>query len=46
MLINAGRLIEQGVSLADACEATLVAPLTDDIDVRKVLKEAVSACLP
>lgn len=46
MLINAGRLIGQGVGFADACEATMIIPLTDDFDVRKVLSEAVSACLP
>jgi len=46
MLINAGRLIENGIVMDDACETTIVAPLTDDAEVRQVLRDAISACVP
>jgi nitric oxide reductase NorQ protein len=46
MLISAGRLMAQGVDLDHACEATLVVPLTDDIEIRKALRDLVSACAP
>lgn len=46
MLINAGRLVGQGLTLAVACEAAMIAPLTDDADVRKALRDLVSACTP
>jgi nitric oxide reductase NorQ protein len=46
MLINAGRLMNQGVELEDACDATLVVPLTDDIEIRKALRDVISACVP
>jgi len=41
MLINAGRLITQGAELVDACDATLIVPLTDDSDIRRGLRDAV-----
>lgn len=46
MLINAGRLVGQGIVIDEACEVTLVTPLTDDIDVRRVLRDAIAACVP
>jgi nitric oxide reductase NorQ protein len=46
MLINAGRLMIQGAELEDACDATLVVPLTDDIEIRKALRDVISACVP
>jgi nitric oxide reductase NorQ protein len=45
MLINAGRLITQGAEFEDACDATLIVPLTDDIVLRRTLRDAVSACM-
>lgn len=46
MLINAGRLVGQGIMIEEACEVTLVTPLTDDDDVRRVLRDAIAACAP
>lgn len=46
MLINAGRLTTQGVEIEQACEATLVVPLTDDIEIRKALRDTISASIP
>lgn len=46
MLINAGRLVGQGIVLDEACEASVVVPLTDDDDVRRVLRDAIEACVP
>jgi len=46
MLINAGRLVGQGIMIDEACEITLVTPLTDDDDVRRVLRDAIVACVP
>src|SRR3954471_10782005 len=34
MLVNAGRLIGHGIHLKEACETTIVVPLTDDVDTR------------
>ena len=45
MLIHAGRLVARGVSIAEACDATIVLPITDDPDIRDALKEAVAACV-
>jgi nitric oxide reductase NorQ protein len=44
-LIQAGRLIEGGIPLAEACEATLVLPMTDDADMREAMTEAIAACV-
>jgi nitric oxide reductase NorQ protein len=46
MLINAGRLMKQGVDIEQACETTLVVPLTDDIEIRKALRDTISASIP
>ncbi len=45
MLVNAGRLIGCGIDLDDACETTIVVPLTDDMDVRNALRDAIAACV-
>jgi nitric oxide reductase NorQ protein len=44
-LIQAGRLIGGGIPLAEACEATLVLPMTDDADMREAMTEAIAACV-
>jgi nitric oxide reductase NorQ protein len=46
MLINAGRLMKQGVDIEQACETTLVVPLTDDSDIRKALRDTIAASIP
>ena len=45
MLIQAGRLIKNGVSFSDACSFSIVLPITDDRDMREALSGVVSACL-
>jgi nitric oxide reductase NorQ protein len=42
-LINAARLLRGGASLADACEAAIVVPLSDDADIRNALRDVISA---
>lgn len=44
-LIRAGRLIARGIPIIEACDMAIVAPLTDDRDMRGALRSAVSACL-
>jgi len=44
MLVNAARLMAQGISLSQACDAALVVPLTDDAQLREALRDAVLAC--
>lgn len=44
MLIHAGRLMQQGLSVPDACRLALITPLTDDPDMRAALASAVDAC--
>ncbi len=44
MLIQAGRLMAQGIGLEPACQVALVLPITDDLDLRDALSEAVAAC--
>jgi nitric oxide reductase NorQ protein len=46
MLVHAGRLMALGVTPAQACLAALIAPITDDPEMRAALVEAVAACLP
>lgn len=46
MLIHAGRLARQGLSLKAAIESAVVLPLTDEDELRCALREAVDACLP
>ena len=45
MLIYAGRLVAAGVELEEASRASIVLPITDDLDMREALTAAVAACL-
>jgi len=45
VLIYAARLMAEGVSVEAACRMAIVLPLTDDVDVRDALFQAVSACI-
>lgn len=45
MLIQAGRLISQSLSIVEACRTVLVLPITDDPDVRDALTQAIAACM-
>jgi nitric oxide reductase NorQ protein len=45
MLIHAGRLVAAGVKLEEASQASIVLPITDDLDMREALTAAVAACL-
>ncbi len=44
MLIYAGKLVSQGISLTEACKVALVLPITDDPDLRDSLNTAIAAC--
>ena len=44
MLIHAGRLMEAGLDLRQACQLALITPITDDADMRQALAAAVDAC--
>ncbi|PWT85596.1 MAG: AAA family ATPase [Proteobacteria bacterium] len=46
MLIHAGRLVAAGVGLEAASHASIVLPITDDLDVRQALTAAIAACVP
>jgi nitric oxide reductase NorQ protein len=43
LLIYAGDLIRKGVTAPAACEAAVIRPITDDIDMQRSLREIVSA---
>jgi nitric oxide reductase NorQ protein len=45
MLIHAGRLIAAGVGLEAAARASIVLPITDDVDMREALAAAIGACI-
>lgn len=45
MLIHAGRLVAAGVGLEAASHASIVLPITDDLDVRQALTAAIAACV-
>lgn len=45
MLIHAGRLVAAGVGLEAASQASIVLPITDDLDMREALTAAIAACL-
>ena len=45
MLIHAGRLVAAGVGLEEASQASIVVPITDDLDMREALTAAIAACL-
>jgi len=44
-LIYAGKLVNRGLSLQDACQIALVLPITDDPQLRDSLSAAISACI-
>jgi nitric oxide reductase NorQ protein len=45
MLIHAGRLVVAGVGIEAASQASIVLPITDDLDMREALTAAIAACL-
>jgi nitric oxide reductase NorQ protein len=45
MLIQAGRLIAQGIEIGTACQVALVLPITDDEDIRGALTAAIAASI-
>jgi nitric oxide reductase NorQ protein len=45
MLIQAGRLMAQGIKAEAACRVALVLPITDDEDIRSALTAAIAACV-
>lgn len=45
MLIQAGRLATDGLSLEMAVRTAIILPITDDPDIRQALVSAISACL-
>src|ERR1700723_1927235 len=45
MLIHAGRLVLAGLALEEASQASIVLPITDDLDMREALTAAIAACL-
>ncbi|NOY25694.1 MAG: CbbQ/NirQ/NorQ/GpvN family protein [Oligoflexia bacterium] len=45
LLVYAGQLLKGGLSLAEACEATLVGSLTDDTEMTKSLRELLRSVL-
>ena len=46
MLIHAARLVGGGVPLEQAVRSSIILPITDDLEVREALTEAIAACLP
>ncbi|MEL6232982.1 MAG: CbbQ/NirQ/NorQ/GpvN family protein [Pseudomonadota bacterium] len=44
MLIHAGALMREGVTLSAACEIAVILPITDDPEMRDALSNAVAAC--
>lgn len=45
LLVSTARLIASGIPAADACEAAIVAPLTDDPDLHGAISDLVAATL-
>jgi nitric oxide reductase NorQ protein len=43
LLVYAARLISRGIDAREACRMALVAPITDDADIRKTLNHAIDA---
>ena len=43
LLVYAGTLIRQGIAPAQACEAAVIRPITDDLDMQRTLFELVKA---
>jgi nitric oxide reductase NorQ protein len=46
MLIHAGRMVRAGLSLDAAVQSGIVLPITDNLDIRAALADAIQACLP
>jgi nitric oxide reductase NorQ protein len=46
LLVHAASLVDAGLPLAEACEATLVASLTDDAELSRALRDLLRAHLP
>jgi nitric oxide reductase NorQ protein len=44
MLIQAGRLMANGIGLEQACRMAIALPITDDPDLRDALSEIIAAC--
>lgn len=45
LLVYAGYLVAQGMTLAEACRMAMVRPLTDDADIRETLEHSIVAIL-
>ena len=45
LLVYAGRLVGQGMTLAEACRMAMVRPITDDAEIRETLEHAIGALL-
>jgi nitric oxide reductase NorQ protein len=45
LLVSTARLIASGVSMAEACQAAFVGPLTDDPDLVGAISDLVAATL-
>src|SRR5271165_1857445 len=45
LLVYAGNLVRQGVSLRDACGMAMVRPITDDAEIRETLEHTIDAVL-
>jgi nitric oxide reductase NorQ protein len=43
MLVHAGRLVAGGIPLDEACESAVILPISDDLEIRAALREAVAA---
>jgi nitric oxide reductase NorQ protein len=46
MLIHTDRMVAAGIGPAAASRASIVLPITDDVDVRDALGAAIAACIP
>jgi nitric oxide reductase NorQ protein len=46
MLIHAGRMVRAGLPLEVAVHTSVVLPITDNLDIRTALSDAIRACLP
>ncbi|MBE0507273.1 MAG: CbbQ/NirQ/NorQ/GpvN family protein [Marinospirillum sp.] len=46
LLVNAAHLIQQGINFEQSCQLAMIAPVTDDPEIRGTLEHAVRALLP
>jgi len=46
MLIHCGRMVRAGLPLEAAVQSSIVLPITDNLDIRAALSDAIEACLP